>query len=204
MTVSAAPRRSACLSWPLSERPACSISARRPRAAQPGASAKAVRRASGFGHRDEHGRVRVGDRRRSRGQQDPLDAGRPADAGRGRPAELLDQAVVAAAAAEAAWAPELVALELEHRARVVVEPAHQRRVDLVLDAGLVEQRAHLGEVLGVLGVEAVEQRGRLRHHRAGARVVGVERAQRVEVEPRADVVGQLALAGAQVVAQLVA
>ncbi len=73
------------------------------------------------------------------------------------PAELLDQAVVAAAAAERVLRAERAGSELEHRARVVVEPAHERRVDLVAEARVVEQRPHRREVLGVLGGEPVEQ-----------------------------------------------
>ena len=66
-------------------------------------------------------------------QQDPLDPGRPADRRRRRPAELLDQAVVAAAAADLRLGAERVADEGEDRARVVVEAADQGRVDLVGD-----------------------------------------------------------------------
>ena len=47
--------------------------------------------------------------------------------GVGGAAELLDQPVVAPAAADAALGAERVARELEDRARVVVEAAHQRR-----------------------------------------------------------------------------
>ena len=82
---------------------------------------------------------RVGDRdegvapRRRRllvqGQQDPLDPGRPADRRRRRAAELLDQAVVAAAAADLRLGAERVADEGEDRPRVVVEAADQGRVD---------------------------------------------------------------------------
>ena len=79
---------------------------------------------------------------RSAVMQDPLDAARPADAGRVRPADLLDQPVVAAAAADAGLRAERVGGELEHGARVVVEPAHERVVDLVGLADAVEQRAH--------------------------------------------------------------
>ena len=86
-------------------------------------------------------------------QQDPLDPGRPADRRRRRPAELLDQAVVAAAAADLRLGAERVADEGEDRPRVVVEAADQGRVDLVGDPGRVEQRPHLGEVLGVLALE---------------------------------------------------
>ena len=72
--------------------------------------------------------------------------------GVGARAELLDEAVVAPAAADAALRAERVARELEDRARVVVQPAHERVVDLVGQLDGVEQRADLREVLGVLGV----------------------------------------------------
>ena len=143
-------------------------------------------------------------RRGRGGQQHALDPGRPADARRRRPAELLDQAVVASPAPDAALGAERVARELEHRARVVVEPAHERRVDLVRDVDGVEQRADGREVVAVVGVEPVEQSRRVRHHRARPGVVGVEGAQRVQLDPLAHVVGQLVLARTQVVLQLVA
>ena len=113
-------------------------------------------------------------------QQDPLDPRRPADRRRRRPAELLDQAVVAAAAADLRLGAERVADEGEDRPRVVVEAADQGRVDLVGDAGGVEQRPDLGEVLGVLALEPLDDRRRARHHPPRPLVVGVEGAQRVD------------------------
>ncbi len=89
------------------------------------------------------------------GQHDPLDAGRPAHARRGRPAELLDEAVIASTAADTALRAERVGGELEHGPGVVVETAHERRVELVGDAGDVEQLADLREVLGVLWAEVL-------------------------------------------------
>ena len=80
--------------------------------------------------------------------------GRPAHAGRRRAAEQLDEPVVAPAAADARLRAERVGGELEDRARVVVEAAHERAVELVVDAGGVEPRADLGEVLAVLGARA--------------------------------------------------
>ena len=135
-------------------------------------------------------------------QQDPLDPGRPADRRRRRAAELLDQAVVAAAAADLRLGAEPVADEGEDRPRVVVEAADQGRVDRVGDAGRVEQRPHLGEVLGVLALEPLDDRRRARHHRPRPLVVGVEGAQRVDVDPLAHVLGELALVRAQVRLQL--
>src|SRR3712207_9418588 len=60
-----------------------------------------------------------------------LHAGGPPRARCRLAAELLDQAVVAPAAADAALGAQRVRGELEHRARVVVEAADERRVDLV-------------------------------------------------------------------------
>ena len=117
-------------------------------------------------------------------------------------AEHLDQAVVAAAATHAALRAERVARELEHGARVVVDPAHQGVVHLVLATRLVEQRAHLGEVRRVLLVQAVEQLGGVLYDGLGARMVRIERTKWVGVEPSPYLVGELALPAAQVVAQL--
>jgi hypothetical protein len=131
-------------------------------------------------------------------QQDPLDPGGEPDRGGRRPAELLDQAVVAAAAADLRLRPEPVADEGEDRPRVVVEAADQVRVDDVGDAGGVEQRPHLGEVLGVLPLQPLDDRRRARHHAPRPLIVGVEGAQRVDVDPLAHVPGELALVRVQV------
>ena len=112
--------------------------------------------------------------------------------------DFLDQAVVAAAAADAALRSERVGGELEHGPRVVVEAAHERRIDLVGDLRDIEQLAHLREVLGVVVVEVVEQPRRARHHAPGALVIGVERAQRVQLDPAAHLLGEARLVRAQV------
>ncbi len=142
---------------------------------------------------DELGRGRELARR----QQYPLDPRRPAR-GRGRgPVEQLDQAVVAPAAAHAGLCPELVAGELEHRACVVIQPAHQGRVELVAQPGIVEQRADAREVLGVLGIEPVQELRRVAHNRLCTPVAGVERSHRVQVDAIAHVLGELLLVRAQ-------
>ena len=134
-----APSRSACFIWPLSERPARSSSARSPAPRsslheREGAPASAP---SGAATKTSAPGSRLGLVER---EQDPLDPRRPAAAGGRRAAERLDQAVVAPAAAERPrLGVERLGLELEHGARVVVETADQRPVELVGDAGLVEQ-----------------------------------------------------------------
>ena len=131
ITARRAPSRSACFIWPLSERPARSSSARRPAPrsslderegalapAPSGAATKTSARGSRLGLVER--------------EQDPLDPGGPAAAGRRRAAERLDQAVVAPAAADRRrLRVEALGLELEHGARVVVEPADEGAVELV-------------------------------------------------------------------------
>ena len=154
ITTTRAPIRSACFSWPFSERPACSICARRPASRSSCASTKHLAGcASATATNTSALPVVLG---LAGGKQDPLDARRPAHARSRRAAQLLDQAVVAAAAAERRLRPQALGLELEHRARVVVEPAHERGIDLVGHPGLVEQRPHLGEVLRVLRGQPVD------------------------------------------------
>ena len=82
-------------------------------------------------------------------QQRAVDAEREPDARRRRAAEVLDETVVATAAAERVLRRvERAALELERRAAVVVEAAHEPRVDRERDAERVSPRLHAGEVRG--------------------------------------------------------
>src|SRR5437764_5605 len=57
-------------------------------------------------------------------EQQALDARAEANPRGGRAADLLDQAVVASAAADRVLRSDRLVLELEGRARVVVQPAH--------------------------------------------------------------------------------
>ena len=67
--------------------------------------------------------------------------------GVGGPPSCLDEAVVAAAAADGVLRRvERVGRELERGAAVVVEPAHERGVDVERDAERVQAVLHRGEV----------------------------------------------------------
>ena len=90
-------------------------------------------------------------RRRVDQHRQPLDPRRPADRRRVRPAELLDQAVIAAAGDHRALRAKPVGDELERGVAVIIEPAHQVRVELVGDAGRVEPGADLAEEILRLG-----------------------------------------------------
>ena len=137
-------------------------------------------------------------------QQDPLDPRGPARRRKRRTIQLLHQAVIPAATADLRLGAQPLALEREHRARVVVEAPDQRAVELVGDPCLLEQAPHRGEVLCVAGVESFEHRGRLGHRRPRALVLGVEGAQRVLVDALGNVLGQLVLTLSQVGLQLLA
>ena len=156
------------------------------------ASASARRRWPGRRRRRRTASRRVSPASSPEGQEDSLDAGSPADRRGRRTAELLDQAVVATAAADLGLGAEPLADEREDRPRVVVEAAHQGRVDHVLDAGRVEQARTSAKCSAsspsrrstIVGAPAITA--------AGALVVGVEGAQRVDVDPLAHVLGELA------------
>ena len=146
----AAPSRSACFSWPLRPRPPRSISAESPACRSSRDQRDRARRAAPGRRSRRRRRVPArGSSSSSASRIRSIPAAQPT-AGVGRPAELLDQAVVAAAAADLRLRAERVADEREDRPRVVVEAADQGRVELVVDPGRVEQRPDLGEVLGVL------------------------------------------------------
>ena len=81
-------------------------------------------------------------------------------AGVGLPPSALEQAVVAAAAGDGALRAQAVGDPFEHRAIVIVEAAHEPRIDLERDAAV-------GEEL----LQAVEVRAR-RRRRGARRAVG--------------------------------
>ena len=112
--------------------------------------------------------------------------------------EQLGQAVVSSAAADGV----LLALapgdeELERRARVVVEAAHQPMVDDVAHAHRVEQVEHGAEVRAAVVAQVVAAlRGAV--GQLGSQVLVVEDAQRVDLETPAGVIGQAVEVGAEV------
>ena len=159
ITAKRAPARFACFIWPLKARPATSnwAETRCRRSSSASSKAPLARR-----RRRRTPRSALSGGASCQRQQDPLDADRPADAGRRRSAEQLDEPVVAAAAADSGLGAEPVAGELEHGPRVVVETADQGRVEAVGDAGRVERAADRVEVLGIGAVESLEHRRRHR------------------------------------------
>ncbi len=70
---------------------------------------------------------------------------------------------------------------LERRARVVVESAHQPRVELVRDPGRVQALANRGEVLGARLAQVIGDRRRGQHEVLVAVDLAVEDAQRVRL-----------------------
>ena len=154
--------------WSRAAASSCLPSLRRPSSAR--AAIPAARRSVATAQ-PGHGVVRVGaddDRHRApapaagagaglgQGEDEPVEADPEADAGRRPAAEQLDQAVVAAAAAERL----LLALaagdvELERGPGVVVEAADEPRLQPVRDAERVEVRADGREVLGAGVAQAV-------------------------------------------------
>ncbi|CAB4719223.1 unannotated protein [freshwater metagenome] len=82
-------------------------------------------------------------------EQGPVDAEREADARGARAAEVLDQTVIATAAANSVLRRlERRTDELERGLAVVVETPHERRTDLVRDGKMVKTRKDAGKVLG--------------------------------------------------------
>src|SRR5690606_14123312 len=106
---------------------------------------------------------------------------------RGPAAELLDEPIVASAGADRALRAEPVRDPLEDRARVVIEPAHEPRVDLVLDPGVLEQPPQPLEVLARPLVEVLGDDRRVPDEFLHLGVLAVEDAQRIALEPAAAV-----------------
>ena len=145
----------------------------------------AARRGPSRSPRDLRPRPR---RRRRRSPPTPARARRAREAGARscaeadprcrRPPDRLDQAVVAAAAADRALGADRLVLELERGARVVVEPANEGRLELVPDADGVEDVAYLLEVLSALVAEALADLRRIGEERLHLFALHVEDAER--------------------------
>ena len=103
--------------------------------------------------------------------------------GRRRAADLLDQVVVAAAARDRRVLVVHRPDELPGRARVVVEPAHERRDELVVDARRVEVGADRGEVLDARVAERLADLRRGLEQLPRRRALDVEDAQRARRAP---------------------
>ncbi len=121
------------------------------------------------------------ERRRLRGralplhrEQEPLESGAEPDAGRFPSADRLDEPVVAAAPADGGVDVLLRPDELEGGARVVVEAAHERRVEDVVDAVRVEVRPDCFEVLAAFVAERVADLRRVGEGREDLLVLDVE------------------------------
>ncbi len=112
-------------------------------------------------------------------QHQPLHAHGETDARRRLAAELADQPVVAATGADGTLGAELVGDPLEYRAAVIVQPAHQLRIDLIGDPDGIESRLESFEMSARLLVEEIGKRRRIRQQRLGLRILAVEDAQRV-------------------------
>jgi len=117
-----------------------------------------------------------------------------------RAAELFDQSVVAAAGDHGPLRAELVGDEFECGVAVIIEAADEVRREFVGDPGGVEPGADRGEEILRLGSQ--------RHRRCAgrerfvARVLAVEDAQRVLVEPRLAVLAQFGAVRGKMLDQL--
>jgi hypothetical protein len=90
-------------------------------------------------------------------REQALDAHGEAAGRRRLAAQLRDQAVVAAAGADGALRAELVGHPLEHGQVVVIESAHQARIDPVGNRRILEQLLHALEMFERFLAEIVDQ-----------------------------------------------
>ena len=79
---------------------------------------------------------------------------------------------------------------------VVVQPAHQPRIELIGDTQRLEPAGHGGEEIAALLVQIFTEARRLGDQRAVALVLGIEDAQRIALQPLAAVGGELLLMAA--------
>ena len=111
-----------------------------------------------------------------------LHAHRKTDRGRRVTPQLRDQAVVAAAGAYGILCTGGRGDPLEHRAVVVIEAAHQARVDLVAHAHAAQQATERIEVCVGLRIQMLGEQRRAANHLLHFRVLAVQDPQRVAGE----------------------
>src|SRR3984957_6408098 len=135
---------------------------------------------------------------------DPLLPHGPADPRRTGTPQLGHQAVVASPGAYRALRTERVRGPLENGAGVVVEPAHQMRFDMILDAGAAQLSAYGLEMRPRLRIEGVEQQRRSGDEALHVRILAFEYSQRIAPEPPFAVLIQRRLVGAEISGELIA
>jgi hypothetical protein len=115
-------------------------------------------------------------------------------AGAGLPPSCCDQAVVTTAGTDRPLRAEAIGDPLENRQVVVVEAAHQARVDREGLAGVAQHLLHALEMRQRLGAQVIDQLRRAENQFLQRRVLAVEDAQRVAVQaPPAVLVEQFAV-----------
>src|SRR6202044_3979988 len=112
------------------------------------------------------------------------------------PAQLSHQAVVAAAGTHRALRTERVGGPLENSAGVVIEPADQMRLDMMLDAGAAQLRAQRLEMCPRLRIQGIEHQRGTGHYALHVRILAVEYSQRIALQPPLAVLIERGLMGA--------
>ncbi|OQC34731.1 MAG: hypothetical protein BWX64_02729 [Acidobacteria bacterium ADurb.Bin051] len=143
----------------------------------------------------------AGSAQRRAGRQDleqTVGADREADGIGRRAAELLDEPLVGAAAADRVLGSEIARDDLEDGVRVVVETAHQPGLDAVGHAEAVEVGAHRREMLPARRREVVGEPGRRREQLLLGGILAVEDPERVRPEAPAALLAELGRARLEV------
>ena len=113
------------------------------------------------------------------GQNQAVLADGETDAGSGRPAQHLGKPVVAPTADHRVLGAQRAAGNLKRRPRVVVEPAHQTRRNLIGKAARLQPARDPLEMLAALGVEVVDDLGQLFDDRLVRFHFAIQHAQRI-------------------------
>src|SRR5439155_19837878 len=113
------------------------------------------------------------------GEHQPVLADREPEARSGRPADHLRKPIVAPAPEQSVLGAERAAGDLESRARVIVEPPHQARRNLIRDPTRLEPWGDAGEVLAAFSTQMVQDARQLGDEGLVSLHLAVEHAQRV-------------------------
>ncbi len=114
--------------------------------------------------------------------EDTLDTHGPAACARRLTAKLFDQRIVAAAGRNRALRAKLVGHPLEHGQIVIIETAHETRIDRKRNVVRLQNALQAFEVRARFFAEKIDQLGRILRDFLHGRIFRVEHAQRVRVQ----------------------
>ena len=135
-------------------------------------------------------------------QQHALHTHRKADTRCCRAADLFDQSVITAAAANSALRSQRSVLDLKGGLSIVIKSAHQIMVDYIIDAGSSQKLLQTFKMRFTFFAQTLFQTGRACRQLLIVRIFAVQQTQRITVKTRLTILTHFAKMRAEILLQL--